>query len=221
VWGFIYEEKIKFSNMCLNAVEDYSKAFKSNEDWSLRNAVMNFENNMGVLRSEDGRVQEAWYKYEKSFPINKDFEISAHIKVPKFWDYYNKKEAQVGIGLFVGKKGNGGKIVYECDLCVISKEMRFVQGQMIRNRKGEDPIVVEEKRLQDEHGIISIKYDSQNITLALYFNENLIGVQKIDETGEVDWKMTADDEFEAGIMGFAEGTGISSNFPTIQDVSIG
>lgn len=198
----------------------FENAWIQNEDWMSNESEIVFDGGKGILKSHGNEIAESWYRHEAVFPSSKDFKISAKVKVPEFWDKYSKKDAQVGIGIFVGKKGDGGKLVYESDLCVVANEIRFVQGQMIKNRKGGEPVEVDFKKVKSEAGTIEIKYDAKEKSLSLIFDGEIVGTQKIDSKGAVDWKMTSDDEFVLGVMGFSEWTDIKESFPSIEDIIV-
>lgn len=214
------ESKSK-ANLQMTSIDDLSNTFKSDEEnWFVYNSSLNLKKQSAELKSTGVETAEAWYKYDRSFPYNSDFKISAKVKVPRAWESHSKKEAQVGVGLFIGKKGDGGKLVYESDLCVIANQVRFVQGQMVKNRKGGEPVKVDFKEVKEEEGTLSLIYDKDQKAISLFFNNELVGSQKIDKTGAVDWKMKDLDEFVVGIMGFSEKVEISSDYPSISSVEI-
>lgn len=202
-------------------IDDLSKHFSTSESWGKEDGgFIKLSSNAGLMKSSTEDIAEAWYKYDKALPVDNDFIISAKVTVPKHWDNSGKKNGQVGVGIFVGKVGDGGKLVYECDLCTISKSERFVQGQMIKNRKGGEPVEVCWKTQDTESGIIEILYKAEEKTLSLIFNDEVIGTHKIDGTGAVNWNMTEDDSFIVGFMGFSEWVKIEKEYPRIEEVII-
>lgn len=219
------KEAIKQDQIVLNkkVVIDESRVSQlvsDDDSWFKVNGDISFDASVGSLKTHDRATSEVWLKYLNTFDASKDFKVSAHVKVPRSWENHSDKNAQVGIGLFVGKDGDGGKLVYESDLCVIAKEMRFVQGQMVKNRKGEDPVEVGMIEVNEEEGVLSIVYSSDKQSLSLYFNDRLVDSQSISESGAVDWKMASGDKFVVGIMGFSENVIIDTDFPSIASITI-
>lgn len=170
--------------------------------------------------SAKGLQSEAWYILNNFPDSNKDFEISATVSVPKYWETVSTKEAQVGTGIFIGKKGDGGKLCFECDLCIIANQVNFVQGQNITNRLTGDPDDVVFKEISDNKGTLTVKYSAKEQCFTLYFNNELVGKSAIDSKGKVNWKLEDDSKFYVGIMGFSENTTISEEFPTVTNFTL-
>jgi len=178
-------------------------------------------NKSGQLSSTSENTSESWYIRDVELSSQKDFEISAHVSIDPYWRTMNKKNAQVGVGIFIAKKGDGGKLVFESDLCSIANDALFVQGQNIKNRLGGEPDDVVFKQVKDLSGLIKVSYHAKEKTFQLWFNDISMGQSKITSDGKVDWKMSKDDKFIVGIMGFSEHTSIKQNYPVIKDFKIG
>ncbi|MCH4886752.1 hypothetical protein EZV73_04190 [Acidaminobacter sp. JC074] len=207
-------------NLEMKTIKDLSQQFTSDDNWFEVGGHMEQVESIGYMKSDSEEIAEAWYKYNQTLSSSKDFIISAEVKVPKHWDKSGKADGQVGIGLFVGKRGDEGQLVFECDLCVINEGMRFVQGQMIKNRKGGEPVAVEMKEVNDESGVIEILYKADDNSLTLIFNDQVISTQKIDGNGPVNLEVAEGDEFVVGFMGFSEWIKIESDSPSLQSVTI-
>lgn len=193
------------------------EGYYQTETFSNHNGVINKD---GEFSSTSDKTSEAWYIKDVSIKSTKDFEVSAKVSVPDYWNTLDKKNAQVGCGIFVGKKDNGGKLCFESDLCVIASEVKFVQGQNIKNRLSGDPDEVVFKEANSNVGIITVKYSADEKSFILYLNEELVGESKIGSDGKVDWNMADDDQFIVGIMGFSEHTNVTDNYPVVKDFTI-
>ena len=143
------------------------------------------------------------------------------VTVPYYWDGMDSEEAQVGAGIFVGKVDPDGKsrTVYETNLAAIAQEVRFVQGQLIKNRLGDDPIAVGFMKTDREKTNLKVKWDSQSKQLQFFMDEILVDSKQIDERGIDNWKMD-EDKFYVGVMGFAENTDITGHFPYVDNFKI-
>lgn len=76
------------------------------------------------------------------------------------WNTNGGKDAQVGVGLFVGKpvlSGQSSK-VYETNMAAINGQMRFGQAQLVANRLGEDPINVQYIELSKDNCYSILSY---------------------------------------------------------------
>lgn len=216
----IMKQSNKMNDSFINDMDNIGQVFSKNNDWETRHSSIEFEMGVGSFTSTGFRNSEAWYLYDKTFKSTKDFTLSATVGVPKEWDTFDRNDAQVGIGLFVGKKGDHGHLVYECNLATVSKEIRFVQGQIIKNRRGEDPVAVDDIKVDSESGVLKIQYFSNQKKLALYFDEEEVGSEVIDKTGNVDWNMSETDEFIVGFMGFSELTDCQMAPPVISNIKL-
>jgi hypothetical protein len=201
-------------------INDLSSDLSSDDKWFEEGGKMVFTKSEGKISTDSEEIAETWYKYKDTIPSDKDFIISAKVNVPKYWDTVKSKNGQVGVGIFLGKEGNGGKLVYEADLCTVANDQRFVQGQMIKNRLGGEPVEVDFKETDLETGKLEIIYKASEKTVSLVLADEVIGTQKIDQTGAVNWEMKEGDSFIVGIMGFSEWIKIESNSPSISEVTI-
>jgi hypothetical protein len=131
------------------------------------------------------------------------------------------EEAQVGAGVFVGKvdPDQKSRTVYETNLAAIAHGERFVQGQLIKNRLGDDPIAVGFMKTDKETVRLTITWDSTNKQILFYTDDILVDAKHIDERGIDDWKMD-EDRFYVGVMGFAENTDITAHYPYIDNFEI-
>jgi hypothetical protein len=201
-------------------IKELSTSFVSEGNWFEEGGKMIIDGEKAMMTSNEEGISEAWYKHKESLSAHSDFIVSGLVTIPKSWDTHTKKDGQVGLGIFVGKKDDEGKLVYEADLCTVAGGDRFVQGQMIKNRLGGDPLEVDYKDVDTIIGRLEIVYQRENKTFTLLLDNEIIGSQYIDSNGAVDWQMADNDEFVVGIMGFSEWVKIESDYPSIESVVI-
>ena len=113
-----------------------------------------------------------------------------------------------------------GRRVYEVNLASISNHFRFVQGQLIKNRLGEDPINVGAKRDTPAAMRLDLIYCAEDHTINLFADGEHIDTQPIDSRGMDNWNLSADDSFYVGIMGFAEWTDLQKDFVTVDNFEV-
>lgn len=176
-------------------------------------------------------ISEAWLAWHSPLSSKHSWMIEAHIKVPKAWDHDPVAEAQVGIGMFVGKamaaepaSTEGYKrqsaTVYEVNLATVAREIRFIQAQMINNRLGYDPDQTSAARTSLEELDLGILYCAPDQSLSVYYDAERLDTQAINQVGMVDWKLPKDAVFDVGIMGFAENSDLSHDAPTVSGFKI-
>ena len=142
--------------------------------------------------------------------------------MPRAWDTDPRPDAQVGAGPFVGRLDAEGKgrRVYEVNLATIANEIRFVQGQLIENRLGDDPIAVGMTIVSEETVRLEISYRAAPPTISLTVDGFLVDTKTIDGSGFDDWGMTGDDVFQVGIMGFAENSDLTEHPVTLDNFEV-
>jgi hypothetical protein len=144
------------------------------------------------------------------------------VTVPRAWDSDPRPQAQVGAGPWVGRLDAEGKgrRVYEVNLATIANEIRFVQGQLIENRLGEDPIAVGMTIVADETVRLEISYTADPPTISLTVDGKLVDTQTIDGSGFDDWGMDGGDVFYVGVMGFAENSDLTRHPVTLDNFEV-
>ena len=202
----------------------FSDQFSQNPRWLSERADIKLVNGKGQLTAPAASAQalEAWKLYKLQMPYNKSWEISTKVNIPLYWNSHGGRNAQVGVGIFVGKPVKYGQSykVYECEMAVINGKMRFVQAQLIANRLDGDPIDVQYSRLNKsiEKATLTIKFCNSDKRLALFINNKIVGVgRRIDAKGLDNWYLSGSDLMDVGIVGFAENTTIKANQPTFDN----
>ena len=205
---------------------NFSDYFIQSPRWESFDANITLVAEKGQLTANSGNTSsalEAWKLFKLQMPYNKSWEISVDANVPLHWNSNGGNQAQVGVGIFVGKPVASGQSskVYECNLAAINGGERFVQAQLIANRLGADPIDVQRTVLNQstEFGTLKIQFCATDKTLGFYIDNNKVGssVRAINSEGLDDWGLTEVDVMDVGIMGFAENTTITSKQPTLDN----
>ena len=204
--------------------ETLSDHFIQTERWESENAILSQINDQMELSASGTDISEVWLTHSQQLPYNISWEFSIKALIPVAWNSASGNEPQIGVGIFVGKPEPSGqsKKVYECNLAVVGNGERFVQGQLVANRLGEDPIAVDQKILANnlEQVQLKLQYCSSSHTLSLFADDEMIGIQAIDASGPDNWVLSSTSMMDFGIMGFAENTNITSDFPVIDDFEL-
>jgi hypothetical protein len=205
---------------------DFQDLFLDHPAWFSREAqIIQAANGMASLTATGTGTSEAWKTWHEPMPHDRDWSIAVDVTVPRAWDSDPRPEAQVGAGPWVGRLDADGKgrRVYEVNLATIANEIRFVQGQLIENRLGEDPIAVGMTIVSVESVRLEISYRAEPPTISLTADGVLVDTKTIDPSGFDDWAMTGDDVFQVGVMGFAENSDLTQHPVTLDNfvVSIG
>ena len=155
-------------------------------------------------------------------PHDRDWTIAVDVTVPHFWDSTPTSEAQVGAGPWLGRLDAEGKgrRVYEVNLAAIANRVRFVQGQLIKNRLGEDPIDGDRIRVTAETCGSRSPTVPKGHTISLTADGVPVDSQAIDSAGTDNWGMSGGDVFYVGIMGFAENTDLQGHFVTLDNFQV-
>ncbi len=199
---------------------DFGSVFLDHPAWFSREAqIVQTGDGTASLTATGTGTSEAWKTWHQPMPHDRDWSIAVDVTVPRAWDSDPRPEAQVGAGPWVGRLDAEGKgrRVYEVNLATIANEIRFVQGQLIENRLGEDPIAVGMTIVSDETVRLEISYRAEPPTISLTVDDTLVDTKTIDTSGFDDWAMTGDDTFQVGIMGFAEHTDLTKAPVTLDD----
>ena len=201
---------------------DFLALFKDHPAWSSHGAELAQIDDKIRLSATGTRISEAWKTWYKPMPYNKSWKIAVDVSIPLEWDTVDTPAAQVGGGPWVSKLTPDGKgrRVYEVNHASIARRFRFVQGQLIKNRLGEDPINVEYKKVVQETVRLAVIYCAIDHTISLYANGEHIDTQPIDSRGIDNWNMTDDDNFYVGIMGFAEHTDLRTHYVTMDNFEV-
>ena len=201
---------------------DLQARFYDHPAWASREAEILQTGGSASLSATGTHISEAWKTWHEALPYDRDWSIAVDVTVPLEWDSEPTPEAQVGAGPWLGRLDDEGKgrRVYEVNLATIANEFRFVQGQLIENRLGEDPIVVGMAIVADETVRLEISYRAQPPTITLTVDGKLVDSQTIDGSGFDDWGMTGDDVFYAGIMGFAENSDLTKHPVTLDNFTV-
>lgn len=189
--------------------------------WASREADFFLQDGVWKLKASGTRISETWKTYMDTLPPDLDWSVSVDVTVPYYWNSMDKEEAQVGAGVFVGKvdPDEKSRTVYETNLAAIAHEVRFVQGQLIKNRLGDDPIAVGFIKTDRETANLKVEWDSRIKQIRFFMDGILVDAKHIDNKGIDDWKMD-EDKFYVGVMGFAENTDITGYFPYIDNFRI-
>jgi hypothetical protein len=201
---------------------DFPALFKDHPAWSSRDAELAQSDGKIRLSATGTRISEAWKTWRDPMPYNKSWKIAVDVSIPHEWDTVDTPDAQVGGGPWVGKLEPDGKgrRVYEVNHASIARRFRFVQGQLIKNRLGEDPINVEHKEVVQEAIRLVVIYCAIDHTISLYADGEHIDTQSIDSRGMDNWGMTDNDVFYVGIMGFAENTDLRTHYVTMDNYEV-
>lgn len=214
-------EEDKIATQILDDFAIEPQILLQHSSWGSREADFFLEDGAWKLKASGTHISETWKTYKDTLPSDRDWSISVDVTVPYFWDTMETEEAQVGAGVFVGKVDSDKKsrTVYETNLATIANGFRFVQGQLIKNRLGDDPIAVGFMKTDRESASLKITWVCQNQQILFYMDNILVDAKHIDEKGIDDWKMQ-NDKFYAGIMGFAENTDITDHYPSVDNFEI-
>lgn len=201
---------------------DFRSYFVDHPAWSSEEAEIVQEGGRARLSATGTWISEAWKTWHQPLPHDRDWSIAVDATVPLEWDSAPTAEAQVGAGPWLGRLDPAGKgrRVYEVNLATIANEIRFVQGQLIKNRLGEDPIDGGHIAVTDETVRLEINYDAEARTISLAADGVPVDTQAIDSAGSDDWGMTGDDVFYVGVMGFAENVDLREHFVTMDNFAV-
>jgi len=202
---------------------DFQSLFHDHPAWFSREAqIVQTGDGAASLTATGTGTSEAWKTWHESMPHDRDWSIAVDVTVPRAWDTDPRPDAQVGAGPWVGRLDAEGKgrRVYEVNLATIANEIRFVQGQLIENRLGEDPIAVGMTIVTDETVRLEISYRAEPPTISLTVDGFLVDTKTIDGSGFDDWGMTGDDVFQVGIMGFAENSDLTEHPVTLDNFQV-
>lgn len=211
---------------------DLSEHFVRSSRWlSHESILVQVAGNRAEVTADGTRISEAWLAWHESLPASRSWRLSSHVTVPKAWDTGKSGEAQVGIGMFVGKSSaqdansddayrRQSPTVYEVNLATVTDDLRFIQAQMIGNRLGFDPDQTAAAVVDRESLTLDILYCAEDRTLSVYYDGIRLDTQAIDAIGRVDWHLEDGELLDVGIMGFAENTDLQSDAPSIGDFRI-
>ena len=211
---------------------DLTEHFIQSGRWlSEESTLAQVAGNRAEVTADGTHISEAWLAWRDSLPSSRSWLLSSDITVPKAWDSGKSEEAQVGIGMFVGKSSaqdpdsedayrRQSPTVYEVNLATISEEVRFIQAQMIENRLGYDPDQTSAAIVDLESLTLDILYCAEDRTLSVYYDGIRLDTQAIDAVGMVDWKLEDGELLDVGIMGFAENTDLQEHAPSVGNFRI-
>lgn len=201
---------------------DFASRFYDHPAWGSEEAEIVQIDGHARLSATGTHISEAWKTWHEPLPHNRDWTLAVDVTVPLFWDSAPTPEAQVGAGPWLGRLDAEGKgrRVYEVNLAAIAHQVRFVQGQLIENRLGDDPIDGGHKRVRRETMRLEITYHAKKRTIKLTADGKRVDSQAIDARGTDDWGMTGDDVFFVGIMGFAEHADLTDHFVSLDNFEI-
>jgi hypothetical protein len=202
---------------------DFDGRFHDHPAWFSREAeIVQTTDGKASLTATGTGTSEAWKTWHEPLPHDHDWSIAVDVTVPRAWDRDPRPEAQVGAGPWLGRLDSEGKgrRVYEVNLATIANQFRFVQGQLIENRLGEDPIAVGMAIVTDETVRLEISYRAQPPTITLTVDGKLVDSKTIDGSGFDDWGMRGNDVFQAGVMGFAENSDLTKNPVTLDNFTV-
>ena len=206
---------------------DFESLFYDHPAWQSREATIEQAGGVARLSASGTGVSEAWKASHQELPYDRSWKIAVGVVVPSEW--MSTKTAddapddpQVGAGPWVSILDDEGKgrRVYEVNLAAIANHFRFVQGQLIENRLGEDPISVGHIRDTPESVRLDLIYCADDHTINLYSDDEHVDTQPIDEHGIDNWGMSNGDSFYVGIMGFAEWTDLERNAMALDDFEV-
>ena len=205
----------------LENFENKSEILLQHPSWWSKDADFFLEDGVWKLKASGTHISETWKTYKDALPPDQDWSVSVDVTIPYYWDTMETEEAQVGAGVFVGKVDSDKKsrTVYETNLAAIANGIRFVQGQLIKNRLGDDPVAVGFMKTDKETANLKVSWDCQNQQIQFFMDDILVDVKYINEKGIHDWKMQ-NDKFYVGVMGFAENTDITDHYPSVDNFEI-
>jgi uncharacterized protein (DUF885 family) len=200
----------------------FDTRFYDHPAWGSHEAQLVQTGGAASLTATGTHTSEAWKTWHQPLPHDRDWTIAVDATVPLAWDSEPTPEAQVGAGPWLGRLDDEGKgrTVYEVNLATIANQFRFVQGQLIENRLGEDPIAVGMAIVAEETVRLEISYRAQPPTISLTANGTLVDTKTLDGSGFDDWAMTGDDVFYGGIMGFAENSDLMKHPVTLDNFMV-
>jgi hypothetical protein len=224
LWGCSHKQPDIGKDSTAKVIEEFdvpSETLIQHPSWASREADFFLQDGVWKLEASGTRISETWKTYANTLPPDQDWSVSVDVTVPHYWDNMEKEEAQVGAGVFVGKvdQDEKSRTVYETNLAAIAQEIRFVQGQLIKNRLGDDPIAVGFMKTDKETANLKIEWDSRMKQIRFFMDGILVDTKHIDKKGIDDWKMDQD-KFYVGVMGFAENTDITGHFPCVDNFKI-
>lgn len=206
---------------------DFDQHFQDHPAWSSEEAKIVQVDGVARLSATGTWISEAWKRWYRSLPYDQSWLMRMTVTVPAEWESTKSAEdapdaPQVGAGPWVGILDHEGKgrRVYEVNLAAIADEVRFVQGQLIENRLGEDPIHVGFVEGVPESVSLEVVFCAIDHTISLYCDGEHVDTQAIDDRGIDDWGMSADDTFYVGMMGFAEWTDLDQNAVVVDDFEV-
>jgi len=201
---------------------DLESRFYDHPAWGSHEASLVQTGGAASLTATGTHTSEAWKTWHEPLPHDRDWVITVDVTVPRAWDSEPTPEAQVGAGPWLGRLDHEGKgrTVYEVNLATIANQFRFVQGQLIENRLGEDPIAVSMAIVAEETVRLEIAYRAEPPTITLTVDGTLVDTKTIDDGGFDDWAMAGDDVFYVGIMGFAENSDLTKNPVTLDNFTV-
>ena len=201
---------------------DLHSRFYDHPAWASREAEIVQTDGRASLTATGTHISEAWKTWHEPLPHDRDWSIAVDVTVPRAWDSVATPEAQVGAGPWLGRLDPEGKghRVYEVNLATIANQFRFVQGQLIENRLGEDPIAVGHIMVPDETMRLEISYRAEPPTISLTANGTYVDSRSLDSSGLDNWEMTGDDVFYVGIMGFAENSDLTQHPVTLDNFEV-
>jgi len=213
--------KDKIAVHILDNFENKPEILLQHPSWGSHEADFFLEDGVWKLKASGTHISETWKTYKDILPPDQDWSVSVDVTVPYYWDTMETEEAQVGAGVFVGKvdPDKKSRTVYETNLAAIANGIRFVQGQLIKNRLGDDPIAVGFMKTDKETANLKVSWDCQSQQIQFFMDDILVDVKYINEKGIHDWKMQ-NDKFYVGVMGFAENTDITGHYPSVDNFEI-
>ena len=195
--------------------------------WRSEEATFTQRDGVARLSASGVGISEAWKVWHEPLPTDRSWSIAVIATVPSAWGSTRTAtdapdDPQVGAGPWLGMLDPEGKgrRVYEVNLAAISGRVRFVQGQLIQNRLGEDPIHVGHIVDVPESVRLEVVFCAVDDTISLYCDGALVDSQPIDERGLDDWNLTDDDVLYAGVMGFAEWTDLEQDAVVLDDFEV-
>jgi len=224
LWGCSPDQTDNSTNPTAPILEDFenpSEILIQHPSWASREADFFLQDGVWKLKASGTHISETWKAYEDTLSPSQNWNVSLNVTVPYYWDSMDKEEAQVGAGVFVGKVDPDGKsrTVYETNLAAIAQEVRFVQGQLIKNRLEDDPIAVGFMKTETETANLKIAWDSGAKQIRFFLDGILVDAKHIDKKGMHNWEMEKA-RFFVGVMGFAENTDITDHFPYVDNFRI-
>jgi uncharacterized protein (DUF885 family) len=201
---------------------DLESRFYDHPAWGSHEASLVQTGGAASLTATGTHTSEAWKTWHEPMPHDRGWSIAVDVTVPLAWDTEPTPEAQVGAGPWLGRLDDEGKgrRVYEVNLATIANEFRFVQGQLIENRLGEDPIAVGMALVAGETVRLEVSYTADPPTISLTVDGTLVDTKTLDGSGFDNWGMTGDDVFYGGIMGFAENSDLTRHPVTLDNFAV-